>query len=256
MRRADTHRLSKRQRRVLTSTPGATRRRTDSGHSDEEYRTERVRTVIGSRNGDTRLSVPSSGYRQEAVVTLPDGSLTVMNASPGPAWKCRMESVPTVPTKVTPGCAVSWTMTTSPLASTKLPRRIVAAPQPSPDDARNVWPMGSTTVHAAVGATVSVTVTRCVVVDTLPDASVAVHVTVVVPTSNVDGASLTIEGAPAQSSTAVAAPSGIGPQSPAAVSVGTNVKIGFVVSAIVIVCVVVAVRPWVSVAVHVTVFAP
>ena len=43
-----------------------------------------------------------------------------------------------------------------------------------------------------VGGVVSLTVTVCVHVDTLPDASVAVHVTVVLPTGKHDGASLVI----------------------------------------------------------------
>jgi hypothetical protein len=52
-------------------------------------------------------------------------------------------------------------------------------------------------VHDTVGGTVSVTVTFCVAVVKLPAASVAFHVTTVVPTPNDAGASLVIVGVPA-----------------------------------------------------------
>ena len=50
------------------------------------------------------------------------------------------------------------------------------------------------------------TVTFCVAVPVLPAASVAVHVTIVVPTGNVTGASLLNEGTPSTRSVAVAVP--------------------------------------------------
>ena len=56
------------------------------------------------------------------------------------------------------------------------------------------------------GIVVSPTVMFCVAVPVLPAASVAVHVTTVVPTGNVEGASLLTERAPSTRSVAVAVP--------------------------------------------------
>src|SRR5437762_1941334 len=117
-------------------------------------------------------------------------------------------------------------------------------------------PVGFVATHDTVGATVSTTVTVCVALVWLPDASVAVHVTTVVPTRNFGGALFVNATVPAQSSVAVGTPSAGDPQSSRCRSGGTDVMIGFVVSTTVTVCVVIAIRPMLSSPRHVTVDGP
>src|SRR6184192_4293616 len=68
--------------------------------------------------------------------------------------------------------------------------------------------VGFVATHDTVGATVSTTVTVSFEMAWLPDASVAVHVTTVVPTKNFGGALFVNVTVPAQSSVAIGSPSG------------------------------------------------
>src|SRR2546428_12443643 len=107
----------------------------------------------------------------------------------------------------TPGWPVTWILTTSPLASTKLPRRMTGAPHASLADAMNKWPVGGpVATHETVGGTVSVTVTVCVAFVVLPDTSWALHVTTVAPTKDFGGELFVKVTVPAQSSVAVGVP--------------------------------------------------
>jgi uncharacterized membrane protein len=105
----------------------------------------------------------------------------------------------------------------------------------------------------------SFTVTVCVAVDVLPDPSVTVHVTVVVPNGNVAGA-LFVTLATEQLSDVTGLPNvaNVAEQELFAFTVmlaGTTI-VGAVLSFTVTVCVAVAVLPDPSVTVHVTVVVP
>src|SRR6266851_1866145 len=132
---------------------------------------------------------------------------------------------------------------TSPFASVKPPIRIVgcgahastAKTRKKPSSSSS-WRSpsrssfgSSVAVHETTGGTMSCTVTVCVAVDWLCEASVAVQVTTVGPTSNLYGALFLNVGAPAQSSTAVGRPRTAGPQLLSVMSGGTDVKTGAVV---------------------------
>jgi len=110
-----------------------------------------------------------------------------------------------------------------------------------------------------LGAWLSTTVTVCVAVAVLPDASVAVQITVVAPSGNVAGALL--EAVAEQLSATVAVPSDtpLAVQSPASaftVTAAGAVMVGFTLSTTVTVCVAVVVLPDASVAVQITVVRP
>ena len=109
------------------------------------------------------------------------------------------------------------------------------------------------------GGVVSTTVTVVVPVAWLPESSVAVQVTVVLPRGNVAGASFVISTSASQMSVALAWPMLTAVPSRlvcSAVASSGTVRTGTVVSAIVTVCVSVAELPASSVAVHVTVVVP
>ena len=106
------------------------------------------------------------------------------------------------------------------------------------------------------GFVVSTIVISCFAVETLPFSSVAVHVTVVVPSLYFAGASFVITTL--NISLAVAPPILTGVSNPIASAVtgpGTT-STGFVVSVIVIICSAVETFPFASVAVHLTVVIP
>src|SRR5512138_3639331 len=86
--------------------------------------------------------------------------------------------------------------------------------------------------------------------------SLAVQVTVVVPTRKIGGASFVKLGEPPQSSVAVGSPRLAGPQLFMATGGGTEVKTGGVVSTIVTSCVSVPRLPWASSALQVTSVLP
>ena len=130
----------------------------------------------------------------------------------------------------------------------------------------SVYTLPASTVVAAeplrviTGAVVSVTVTICVAVPMFPAASVADHVTVVVPTGNEAGALLVGVSMPSTTSTAVAIPRAIADNGPVASTdtAGGAVTTGGVASTrfTVTSCVAVAVFPAASLALYVTVVTP
>ena len=114
--------------------------------------------------------------------------------------------------------------------------------------------------HVIEGACVSVTVTVCVQLAVLPFTSVTVHVTVVVPTGYEDGALFVVDATPQLSlvdgvpnATPLAAHD---PASADAETFAGQVITGACVSVTVTVCVQLAVLPFTSVTVHVTVVVP
>ena len=111
-----------------------------------------------------------------------------------------------------------------------------------------------------VGFSLSITVTCCVQVAVFPWMSVTVQVTVVVPKVNTDGPLFVtlrtpqlspVTGAPSETPLAVHFPGSL-----FTVTAGAHVIVGFSVSITVTCCVQVAVFPWMSVTVHVTVVVP
>src|SRR5688572_13482773 len=158
---------------------------------------------------------------------------------------------------LTPGPPVSSILMRSRFLRTYGPRRITgSAVQPSAASTRKAWPVGPAAPQVTLGATRSVTSTLCVAVAALPEASVAVQVTTVVPTGKLAGASLASAGVPAQSSTATGNPRLAGPQSSMETAAGTDSNKGAVVSTTVTVWVAAAARRSASSAVQVIVLAP
>ena len=73
------------------------------------------------------------GTRQVTLEELPDPSVAVITASPGPTWKCRMFAWPIVFTKATPALPGVWViLIVSPGARTKPPSLITGGVQLSP----------------------------------------------------------------------------------------------------------------------------
>jgi len=109
---------------------------------------------------------------------------------------------------------------------------------------------------------VSTTVTLCCAVAELPVASVAVHVTIVVPSGNNVGVLLVIAGLGSAISVAVAVPiatacpGGVVVVASSAVISAGGVIVGEVVSTMVTLCCAVAELPVASVAVHSTIVVP
>src|SRR5438094_8032252 len=91
------------------------------------------------------------GYVQAAVDVLPDPSVARMTPCPLPTKNFRMPSLPTLFCSRMPACPTSSILICSPLAITKLPRRIVGAPHASVAVARNERPVGLSSVQATVG---------------------------------------------------------------------------------------------------------
>lgn len=138
---------------------------------------------------------------------------------------------------------------------------VVAVPRATPLAVQRPASALTVTLAGAVmlGAWLSVTVTVCEAVAVLPEASVAVQITVVVPSGKVAGALL--DAVAEQLSATVALPSDtpLAVQSPASaftVTAAGAVIVGFTLSTTVTVCVAVVVLPAASVAVQVTVVTP
>ena len=134
----------------------------------------------------------------------------------------------------------------------------VQSPAPSSDVLAEIFVAGTD----KVGSILSTTVTSCVAVAVLPDASVTVQVTVVVPTGKLFGASFVVL-ATLQLSAVVALPKVTfaaaalhAPASQFTVTAAGAVIVGSILSTTVTVCVAVTSLPLGSTAVHVTVVVP
>ena len=137
------------------------------------------------------------------------------------------------------------------------------------NNAPEIFPLGETQVtwtatdasgnvaSAVQSITVSDTITVCIALATLPDASVAVHVTCVSPSGNISGALFEISTSPISSATAMPI-SALAPllDSASAKTSAGGVKLGAIVSWTVTICIAEAVLPVSSVAVHVTCTEP
>src|SRR5713101_4638642 len=106
-----------------------------------------------------------------------------------------------------------------------------------------------------LGSSPRLAVTACVFVVVRPAVSVAVHVTMVFPSGNVEGASFVIVGVPPQASVPVAVPM-LGVLHDVIVLAGGTVRVGGVVPLTVTLCVAVAVLSSASLAVQVTTVVP
>ena len=181
----------------------------------------------------------------EAVAVLPDASVTV-------------QVTVVVPTGKLFGASFVVLETAQLSAVTGVPNVTFAA-------AALHWPASTFTVTSAgaviVGSMLSTTVTVCVAVTSLPLGSTAVHVTVVVPTGKLLGASLDV--VTLQLSAAVGLPrvtfaaSALhAPASTFTVTLAGAVSVGSILSTTVTVWVEVTSLPLGSTAVHVTVVVP